>query len=253
MKISQFVAATVALMSGHAALACTCGAGTVQQGDVCVAAAPTTVLQHPKATATAGASASQSQGQGQAQGQSQTSTGGNSTSAGGSAVTGASTSSANGGSATSGASTSDARGGNAQGGAGGSSAAQGGANSDSYTSIAPRAPVSTALAGFQQTTAGCRFAEGLGLQLTSAGTSVGFTFKDHDCVRFELAQFFYSRGQDIAGDRIICAVHEVRQTLGDDCEALVHEIVLTRPVDAVTHAELATFGRAIRSTEGVAK
>jgi hypothetical protein len=111
----------------------------------------------------------------------------------------------------------------------GASSSTGSSDSQSTTYAAAHIPVATALAGFQQTTAGCRFAEGVGVQATAAGTSVGLTFKDHDCARFELAQFFYSRGQDIAGDKIICQIHEVKDALGADCLALVHEINATTP------------------------
>lgn len=128
---------------------------------------------------------------------------------------------------------------NATGGAGGSAsnnASSGNTISSEYD--AARIPVNTALAGVGKTTAGCRFAEGLGVQTLPAGTSIGLSFKDHDCVRFQLAQFFYSRGQDIAGDKVTCQITEVRKALGSDCEQTLAITHTAAPVDAVTHAEL---------------
>jgi hypothetical protein len=114
--------------------------------------------------------------------------------------------------------------------AGGSSTSEG--SSDSQTSVyaAPRIPVGTAVASIGITTAGCRFAEGLGVQTMPAGTSLGFSFKDHDCARFQLAQFLYSRGQDIAGDKVLCQITELKDALGADCLADVHQIVATAAV-----------------------
>jgi hypothetical protein len=63
-----------------------------------------------------------------------------------------------------------------------------------------------------------------------AGTSLGFSFKDHDCARFQLAQFLYSRGQDIAGDKVMCQISELKEALGSDCLAEIHEIVATTAV-----------------------
>lgn len=258
--MKHLIFAAVALTMGHAALACTCGTGTHQVGDVCVADA-----------SSKGSKSNATQNQSQAQNQSASGGTARSNATGGSVGAVNSQSSSAGGAASVG----NVSGGAAQGGAGGNSrsdssssggSAQGGSSSVSDSSesgassnaqvsnyAAARIPVSSALAGFQQTTAGCRFAEGLGVQLTSAGTSVGFTFKDHDCVRFELAQFFYSRGQDIAGDRVICAVHEVRQVLGEDCEALVHEIVAVKPADAVTHAEMRAGLRSLNQQKDTSK
>lgn len=116
-------------------------------------------------------------------------------------------------------------------------ASNSGGNSYSTSYDAARIPVTTAAAGIGQTTAGCRFAEGLGVQTMPAGTSVGFSFKDHDCARFQLAQFFYTRGQDIAGDKIMCQIREVSDALGADCPALVHEIQVTQAVYPVGERE----------------
>ena len=81
--------------------------------------------------------------------------------------------------------------------------------------------MNTAMAGYQTTTATCRYAEGLGIQTSPAGTSVGFTFKDHDCERFQLAQYLYSRGQTVAGDTLMCKIKSVHDALGADCMTLV--------------------------------
>lgn len=112
----------------------------------------------------------------------------------------------------------------------GSSSSNG--SSDSQTSVyeSSRIPVGTAIAGIGVTTAGCRFAEGLGVQTMPAGTSIGISLKDHDCVRLQLAQFLYSRGQDIAGDRVTCQITEIHQALGDDCLALVHQVEASHAV-----------------------
>jgi hypothetical protein len=81
----------------------------------------------------------------------------------------------------------------------------------------PRIPVNTAVAGFQMTTAPCRYAEGLGIQTTPAGASVGFTFKDKECWKVGLAQQFYAVQQWEAGDRLMCSVKDVAAVLGKEC------------------------------------
>lgn len=86
---------------------------------------------------------------------------------------------------------------------------------------APRIPVNTAIAGIGITTAGCRFAEGLGVQTSPAGASVGFSFKDKDCERFAVAQYLYSRGQNAAADRILCKIKTIYDALGADCLTLI--------------------------------
>lgn len=122
---------------------------------------------------------------------------------------------------------------------------------------ASRIPVNTAVAGMQETTAACWHAEGLGVQTMGAGSSVGFTFKDKDCVRASLAQGFYSRGQFAAGDKLECAIKVVRDALGEGCLetlALTHADDQGRTYhapDAVTHQELneavsRAFDRSVR-------
>lgn len=114
---------------------------------------------------------------------------------------------------------------------------------------AARIPVNTAIAGFQITTASCRYAEGLGIQAVPAAGSVGLTFKDKDCSRAELAQVFYARGADDAGDKLMCQIKLVREALGDDCLAEVHVLVVTQvaaPADMsqyATHEELNNMGK----------
>jgi hypothetical protein len=166
-----------------------------------------------------------------------------------SAVTGPSTSSATANSANQG--NSSATGGTATTGPSTSDSNSGG-NSYSSVAEAPRIPVATALAGIGVTTAGCRFAEGLGVQTMPAGTSVGLSFKDHDCARFEIAQFLYSRGQDAAGDRVMCQIKDVSDALGKDCLTIIHAAPAV-PADAVTHADLDTALRAHDQVRGVQK
>ena len=227
--MKRYLFAIAALTIGHAAFACDCNI-------------PADRAANPVLCGITGNTNVQNQGQTQVQ-RTTDSSASNSNATGGSVgpVSAASTAAIGNTSSTSSASGS------------GQADASNAGNTQTTVYAAARIPVAPALAGFQQTTAGCRFAEGLGIQLTSAGTSVGFTFKDRDCVRFELAQFFYSRGQDIAADRIVCAVKEVKATLGDDCLALVHQVTATRPTDAVTHEELATFGRSVSKQIGVQK
>lgn len=89
---------------------------------------------------------------------------------------------------------------------------------------APRIPVSTAIAGGTNTTASCHYSVGAGGQGTALGLSLGFGRKDKDCERFELAQFLYARGQDVAGDRLMCQISRLKEALGSDCLAMVHQI-----------------------------
>lgn len=225
---------------------------------------------------TLGQGQTQTQGQGQGQVANGTGlgvgvgTGGKSTST--SAATGG-TSTAQGGTSNAaggkgGKATSNAAGG--AGGAGGSGGAGGTATSasDSHASTtltapsnatvdshdssstyiaAPKLPVNTAIAGYQDTNAPCRFAEGLGIQTMPGAASAGFTFKDHDCMKFRLAEYFYARHQDVAGDRLMCSMDEVRKALGKDCLDVVGVVfnlpppVAAAPVDAVSHKELAEF------------
>lgn len=214
-------------------------------------APPTTVLLQPSSTATAGAGATSTSTGTQSQGQSQTNGNNTNTAAGGSASTGASTSSARGGAG--------GAGGSAQGGAGGSAAASANTDGNATASTtgnqtsevsnyaAARNPVATAVAGFQVTTASCRFAEGVGIQTLPAGTSVGLTFKDHDCIRAELAQMLYSRGARAAGDKLMCEIKEVHDALGKDCLTTIAlvEVPVTAAPDAVTHSELQEVERRI--------
>jgi len=67
------------------------------------------------------------------------------------------------------------------------------------------------------TTAPCRYAEGLGIQTMPAGGAVGFTFKDHDCMKLGLAQEFYAHQAWEAGDRLMCSIKDVANVLGKEC------------------------------------
>lgn len=118
---------------------------------------------------------------------------------------------------------------NAQGGAGGSAdqqqqqkqSADNAGNQQISNYNSPRIPVNTAIAGIGMTTAGCRYAEGLGVQTSPAGASIGFSFKDKDCSRFSLAQFLYSRGQNEAGDKVMCKIKLIQDALGADCLIII--------------------------------
>lgn len=237
----------LAVLSSAQAMACDCTISKNWSRPECKGKTPkgipTSVLLHAGANANAGASSNATATGTQGQGQTQTQT----------AQGGAASSTAAGGNATGGASNSSARGGNAQGGTGGSASASantdgnatastaGNTTSETSNYAAAKNPVATALAGFQVTTASCRFAEGVGIQTMPAGTSVGLTFKDHDCVRAELAQMLYARGARAAGDKLMCEIKEVHDALGKDCLSIIALVVeAPAPVaaDAVTHQEL---------------
>lgn len=129
---------------------------------------------------------------------------------------------------------------------GGSATNAGNSQSTTTTYNAQKNPVNTAIAGMGDTTAGCRYHNGGGLQLLGVGVSIGHSSKDKDCERIALAQIMWNRGQDMAGDRIMCKVTAVAEALGEDCLALVHELKAV-PVaggnDYVTHGELAERDR----------
>ena len=97
-------------------------------------------------------------------------------------------------------------------------------NAQSTTITGAKNPVNTAVAGIGETTAGCRYHNGGGVQVAGVGLSLGHSRKDKDCERIAVAQVFWSHGQDIAGDRIMCKVTTVAEALGEDCLALVHEL-----------------------------
>lgn len=202
----------------------------------------------------------QHQGQWQAQGQQQSATGGQG-GAGGSGGLGGAGGDAQGGSA----SALGGAGGNSvasggQGGQGGNASATGSqqsqtadnaGNSQSSVYTSPRQPVMTAVAGFGETTAKCRYTNGAGVQTWPVGASFGISFKDKDCELIALSTLAYSRGQSMAGDRLLCAVTSVKKALGGDCLALVNELqplpprpvsdvpaVKAPPVDYVTKEEL---------------
>lgn len=88
---------------------------------------------------------------------------------------------------------------------------------------AARIPVSTAIAGFGQSTSECLKGGGAGAQSAGFGISFGGSKRDRDCARFVLAQSLYARGQRSAADRIFCQITEVKLALGGDCIALINE------------------------------
>lgn len=58
------------------------------------------------------------------------------------------------------------------------------------------------------------------------GLSFGLGRKDRDCERFTLAQYLYDRGQDAAGDRLMCQIRVIAEALGTDCATLVHQTLV---------------------------
>lgn len=147
-------------------------------------------------TPTATATQNQTQEQSQGQGQSQSATGGTASASSGSESTSAS----------------------------GASASNVG-NSTSVSSIykqIKQAPGAGADAG--NTTSSCYHDVRLGFSTPLGGVSMGKGRKSADCFRLELADYLYGRGNDMAGDRVLCAVTDIAKILGDDCLALVHEM-----------------------------
>lgn len=123
----------------------------------------------------------------------------------------------------------------------------GNAQSTSVTSISPKAPVNTAVAGLGETTAGCRYHDGGGVQLAGVGLSLGKSRKDGDCERLKLAEFLYQRGNDIAGDRVMCNIKAIKEALGDDCIALVHELKPAPAPGGSTYVTKPELDNALRS------
>ena len=99
-----------------------------------------------------------------------------------------------------------------------------GGNSQVTNYTVGKSPVSTALAGVGETTADCRYHDGAGIQLLGVGLSGGKSRKDADCSRLKLAQYLYSRGDSMAGDRVMCNISLIKEALGDDCLALVNQL-----------------------------
>lgn len=82
----------------------------------------------------------------------------------------------------------------------------------------------TAYAASAGVTASCATGWGIGAQAPIAGLSFNKNRRDKDCVRFELAQDLYARGQNAAGDRVFCTISLVKAALGEDCLALVNTV-----------------------------
>jgi hypothetical protein len=124
----------------------------------------------------------------------------------------------------------------------GASASSGG-NSVSNSSVYKE--VQQAVDGYSSgtnTTSGCRYDSHMGLGSVLGGISFGRGFKDKGCVQLKLANEFWSKGMNIAAERIYCSIKEVKEALGEDCIALLNEQhAITPPAavsDAVTHDEL---------------
>jgi hypothetical protein len=81
-----------------------------------------------------------------------------------------------------------------------------------------------AFSGGANTTAECYTSIGGGASASIGGISFGFGKKAKDCAKLVLANDLYARGQKTAGDRIFCTITEVKETLGDDCLALINEV-----------------------------
>jgi len=138
----------------------------------------------------------------------------------------------------------------AQGGKGGSSEASASNNVNSSGNGAgqevniksPRL-AATAIAGYGETTANCRFHDGAGLQLLIVGVSVGKSRKDADCARLELVKYFCDHNAQEAAQDVACKISFVKDALGDHCQELLEtmclvEVPIVAPVDFVTHSEL---------------
>jgi hypothetical protein len=111
----------------------------------------------------------------------------------------------------------------------------GNAQLTTITNTSPKAPVNTAVAGLGETTAACRYHDGGGLQLAGVGLSLGKSRKDGDCERLKLAEFLYQRGNDLAGDRVMCNIKAIKEALDPDCLALVHELKAVTVEDGKGH------------------
>ena len=102
----------------------------------------------------------------------------------------------------------------------------------------------TAIAGYGQTTASCRYTDGAGLQLLIAGGSFGKSRKDDDCAKLELVKFFCDSNAPLAAQAVACKISFVKNALGDNCgEALedmcvVPDVVVVPTGDFVTHKEM---------------
>jgi hypothetical protein len=84
------------------------------------------------------------------------------------------------------------------------------------------------------TTSPCFHSVGVGLSSPIGGISFTKGRKSADCFRLELAQSLYARNNNLAGDRVMCSITELKQALGADCIAYLNQ----KPVDEpVTTAE----------------
>jgi hypothetical protein len=75
----------------------------------------------------------------------------------------------------------------------------------------------TAIAGYGETTASCRYHDGAGLQLLIVGASFGKSKKDDDCARLELVKYFCANNAPEAAQDVACKISFVKNALGDDC------------------------------------
>lgn len=117
-------------------------------------------------------------------------------------------------------------------------------NSQSVNLLTPRnAPA--AFAGGTNTTAPCYTSIGAGISSTVGGLSFGSGRKAKDCARFILAQDLYSRGLFTAGDKVYCAITEIREALGETCLAVIAEqrTVEIQQTDTVSRVELSRLMR----------
>lgn len=107
------------------------------------------------------------------------------------------------------------------------SAANNAGNSQNIIFGDQRVAAASAIAGVGDTTAKCRYHDGAGVQLIGFGVSFGKSRADSDCRKVAYADLFYARGDDSAGNRMLCSIKDIRNAMGDsldDCLALVNEL-----------------------------
>jgi hypothetical protein len=86
--------------------------------------------------------------------------------------------------------------------------------------------IKQAVGGYSEgtnTTAGCYYDQHAGLGTVFGGISFGHGRKDKDCEKRALAQELWYRGNIIGGNRVYCSIRTIKDTLGEDCEALLNE------------------------------
>lgn len=115
--------------------------------------------------------------------------------------------------------------------------------------------VASANAAAVRATASCVTGMSLGGQTPVVGGSVSFTKRNSTCVKFELAQDAYDRGQYALGDRIYCSIKEIREAAGDldTCLSLANQLIRTSTGDYVTRDEMRNALKAKTGVESSSK